>query len=156
LSFGKIATNGRDWEEIRVGECVEQKRVAAFRDVLAYLGAADDYNPLYLTENYAEQTEFGRLIVPPSLIVGWLTALISTRLPGPGSVIKEMNFAFSGVLHPEEEIDLKLEVIRKKEQERKVTLKAIALRGENVILTGECDVTPPKPLKPSYNLFDNF
>ncbi|MGA9173373.1 MAG: MaoC/PaaZ C-terminal domain-containing protein [Thermoactinomyces sp.] len=156
MDFGRIVTDGQSFDQIKIGECVEQKRAAALRDVLSYLGAADDYNPLYLTENYAGQTKFGRVIVPPGLIISWLTALISTRLPGPGSVIKEMKLNIPGVVHPNEEMELHLEVAGKMEKGKQVIVKAMARRGEQVILDGEFSVVPPEPLKPLHGLLDNF
>ncbi|MBA4541579.1 MULTISPECIES: MaoC/PaaZ C-terminal domain-containing protein [Thermoactinomyces] len=156
MDFGRILTDGQCFDQVQIGESVVQKRIVELRDVLGYLGIAGDFNPLYLTENYAGQTPFERVIVPPGLLVGWLTALVSTRLPGPGSVVREMKVNMPGVAHLDEEMELYLQVAGKIETEKRIIIEASARRGEKVILNCEFSVVPPEPLKPLQGLLDNF
>ena len=157
MDFGKLVTTGKGWNEIHVGDCIEVKRKVILRDIFAYLGAADDCNPIYLKESYAAQTRYRQVIVPSGLIVSWISALISSELPGPGSVVKEMRLSFPETFHPENEISFSLTVKDKNPADRKVTLQVLVTGDERTIAEGEIDVLPPQPLNPMMeNLFDNF
>ncbi|MBA4601606.1 FAS1-like dehydratase domain-containing protein [Thermoactinomyces mirandus] len=157
MDFGKITASGKDWSQIQAGDRVEVKRKVILRDIFAYLGAADDYNPIYLKESYAAQTGYGQVIVPAGLIVSWLSALISTELPGPGSVMKEMRISFPETFHPEKEIFLLLKVSHKCQTDKTITLQALVTGNQRTIAEGEIVVLPPQPLRPIFhNVFDNF
>ncbi len=157
MDFGKITAPGKYWSKIQLGDRVEVKKKVILRDIFAYLGAADDYNPIYLKESYAAQTRYGQVIVPAGLIVSWLSALISSQLPGPGSVVKEMRVTFPEAFHPEKEISFLLKVSHKCQTAKIITLQALVTGDGRTIAEGEIDVLPPQPLRPMFHdLFDNF
>lgn len=157
MDFGKITVPGKDWSQIQIGDRVEVKKKVILRDIFAYLGAADDYNPIYLKESYAAQTRYGQIIVPAGLIVSWLSALISSELPGSGSVVKEMRVTFPETFHPEREISLLLKVSHKCQTDKIITLQTLVTGDGRTIAEGEIDVLPPQPLRPMFrDIFDNF
>ncbi|MGA8943371.1 MAG: MaoC family dehydratase N-terminal domain-containing protein [Thermoactinomyces sp.] len=157
MDFGKIMNPGKDWSQIQVGDRVEVKRKVNLRDIFAYLGAADDCNPIYLKESFAAQTRYGQVIVPAGLIVSWLSSLVSSELPGPGSVIKEMRISFPKTFHPEKELSLLLKVNHKCQTGKIITLQALVTGDGRTIAEGEMDVLPPQPLRPMFHdIFDNF
>lgn len=157
MDFGKITAPGKDWSQIQIGDRLEVKKKVILRDIFAYLGAADDYNPIYLKESYAAQTRYGQVIVPAGLIVSWLSALISSGLPGPGSVVKEMRVTFPETFHPEREISLLLKVSHKCQTDKIITLQTLVTGDGRMIAEGEIDVLPPQPLRPMFHdIFDNF
>ncbi len=157
MDFGKITAAGKDWSQIQVGDRVEVKKKVILRDIFAYLGAANDYNPIYLKESYSEQTIYGQVIIPAGLIVSWLSALISSELPGPGSVVKEMRVTFPETFHPEKEISFLLKVSHKCQTDKIITLQVLVTGDGRTIAEGDIDVLPPQPLRPMFHdIFDNF
>lgn len=136
---------------------MEEAKTIGWRDVYLYLGLVDDHNPLFLQETYAERTEFERVVVPPNLLGAWLSKLVSMKLPGPGSLVKAMQLHFPHPLFVEEEVVLSLAVSRKLESEKQVTLRATGMSGSKMVVAGELEVCPPRPLKPLFkDAYENF
>jgi len=157
MDFGKTFQTGKEYTAIQIGDQLKEERKVNLRDMFAYLGAADDHNPLYLKEGYAAQTHFQKVIVPSGLLVSWLNTLVSMKMPGPGSVIKELRLSFPGVLHLEEAATFSLEVIEKRDENKIVTIQVSVGHGDKQIVEGEIDVIPPSPLKLLIdNIYDNF
>ncbi|MFC7442855.1 hypothetical protein [Laceyella putida] len=157
MSLKGLEPKGKTYESLSLGERIEETKTVQWRDVFLYLGLADDHNPLFSQGAYAERTEFERVIVPPNVLVNWLSALVSMKLPGPGSLVKGMRFHFPDPLFIEEEVVLSLEICRKLDHEKKITLLAKGMSGAKVVAEGELEVRPPRPLKPLFkDAYDNF
>lgn len=157
MALGKIPLSGKDWSSLKIGERWEETRTVTVRDIFLYLGLSDELNPLYLEENYVAQTEYKHLIVPSGLLVSWLSSLVSMRLPGPGSVVKELRLSFPHVLKQAETIKLSLELIHKSEEQQMVTFKANITQNGKLMAEGEVDVFPPRPLRSLLNdTYENF
>jgi phosphate acetyltransferase len=155
MILGNKRTAGKKWGELGVGERVEVTRTVADRDILLHLGVIDDTNPMYL---HSHDAEYGQLAVPPGLLVGWLTSLVSTRLPGPGSVIREQRLRFPRLSPHGATVTLSLELTEKHPEKKMVTVQAM-VRDEDgrPVVEGELLVSPPRPT-PSllHHALDNF
>jgi 3-hydroxybutyryl-CoA dehydratase len=157
VDFGQTLASGKDWNNLSVGDTAEESRKAELRDIFSYLGATDDRNPLYLKESYVALTEHGQVIVPSGLLAGWLSAIVSTRLPGPGSRVKELRLSFPHALKQGETVRIRLELVFKNDQEKTVTLRVQAEHDGQAVAEGEIEVIPPRPLKPILSdMYENF
>jgi phosphate acetyltransferase len=156
LDFGKLNATGIEWTELKIGDGVETERKVTPKDLFSYLGFSDDRNPLYYQESYAAQTEYKHVIVPPGLLAGWIAALVSAELPGPGSVVKEMKLSFPNALHLDESVRIRLTVLEKTENPRTLTLSVLVSHEDRPVTEGELVVTPPAPLRSFNDAFENF
>jgi len=155
MILGNKRTAGKKWDDLGVGDRLEVTRTVADRDILLHLGVMDDANPMYL---HSHDVEYGQLAVPPGLLAGWMTSLVSTRLPGPGSVIREQRLRFPRLLPHGAAVTLSLELTEKHVEKKMVTIKAM-VRDEDgrPVVEGEFLVSPPRPT-PSllHHALDNF
>lgn len=55
-------------------------------DIYSYAGISCDTNQLHLDEEYAKTTQFGKRIAHGMLPAGFISAVIGTKLPGPGTI----------------------------------------------------------------------
>jgi acyl dehydratase len=157
VDFGQTLASGKDWNQLVIGETVEVSRTAELRDIFSYLGATGDLNPLYLKESYVALTEHRQVIVPSGLLAGWLSALVSTQLPGPGSRIKDARLSFPHALKQGETVQIRLELTGKEEREKTVTLRVQVEHDGKTVVEGELEVIPPRQLKPILtDLYENF
>jgi 3-hydroxybutyryl-CoA dehydratase len=157
LRIRDMKSQGKTYETLLIGERIEESKTVERRDVFSYLGLADDLNPLFSQSVYAERTEFEQVVVPPSLLVNWFSALVSMKLPGPGSLVQSMQFDFPAPLFIQEEVVLKLEISDKLDHDKKVKLVAKGMSGDKIVAEGELLVCPPRPLKPLFkDAFENF
>lgn len=63
-------------------------------DVEAFAKITGDTNPVHLDEAYAAKTRFGRRIAHGMLAVSYLSALLGTKFPGPGTIYLSQSVSF--------------------------------------------------------------
>ncbi|MDR6226615.1 MaoC/PaaZ C-terminal domain-containing protein [Desmospora profundinema] len=158
MILGKKRETPREWEAVSVGETDEFLRRVEDRDVLLYLGVTEDTNPLFLQSVYAEQTPYGHVVVPPGLLLGWVTGRVSKRLPGPGSRVVGQRITFPEAARHSSAIRLRLKVIGKDDGRHQLTLEVI---GEDEdgrrVIDGELDVLGPPPTNRLFrDAYENF
>ncbi len=72
-----------------VGDAAELTRVASAGDVAEFVDSIGDRNPIHHDYAYAATTRFGKPIVPGRWTAGVVSAVLGTRLPGPGSTAED-------------------------------------------------------------------
>jgi len=76
-----------------------------------YLEAIDDFNPLYLDEDYAKKSPFGGRIVPPISMAIYTTVSnvikpLGQKTP-PGLIHAKQGFEFTGIVRPNDKLLIK-------------------------------------------------
>ena len=81
-------------DDLFIGESCEMCKVFTEQDVLTFSMLSLDKNPIHLDKKYAETSFFKRRIVHGFLSSSLISAIIGTKMPGPGSIYlhQEMNF----------------------------------------------------------------
>ncbi len=76
-------------------------------------GMADlvgDRNPIHLDADYAASTRFGKRIAHGALLVGFLSTLLGTELPGPGAIYLSQELSFLAPVFYDERIEVRVEL----------------------------------------------
>jgi 3-hydroxybutyryl-CoA dehydratase len=82
------------------------------------------------------------------LSAGFISAVIGTRLPGPGTVYMQQSLKFLAPVRIGDTITATVEVIEKIEEKKRVRLKTSCANQDGVaVLDGEALVSPPRPSK---------
>ncbi len=78
-----------------VGASASATHAVFTADVDGFAQLTDDSNPIHLDADYVATTRFGRRIAHGMLTAGYISAILDTRLPGPGSIYvsQTLNFA---------------------------------------------------------------
>ena len=123
---------------LKVGDRASLTRTITEEDIAAFARLTGDTNPLHLDEAYARTTRFGRRIAQGLLTAGLISALLGTRLPGPGAIYVEQHLRFTKPVYPGDTITAVAEVTAFQEDKGLVTLKTECFNQEGErVLTGE-------------------
>jgi 3-hydroxybutyryl-CoA dehydratase len=82
------------FEDLRIGQTASVGKTISEADILLYTAVSSDTNPLHLDAEYAATTRFGVRIAHGMLSAGLISAVLGTRLPGPGTVYVAQSLRF--------------------------------------------------------------
>lgn len=110
------------YDQIEVGQIEELSMLVSADKVEAYAHLVGDLNPVHLDEAFAAKTIFRRRIAHGLLPAGLISAVLGTRLPGPGAIYLSQDLEFKRPVYLEDSITAKVEVVEKYDQHKKVKL----------------------------------
>ena len=84
------------YEELKVGQSATSLRMVTERDIQLFGEATGDFNPLHFDEAYARKSLFRGRVAHGALSVGFMSAVMGTELPGPGSIFISASIQFKG------------------------------------------------------------
>ncbi len=136
---------GQTIQELAVGDAAELTREVTAEQIREYVGAVGDDNPIHSDPAFAATTRFGEIISPGMLTGGLISAVIGTRLPGPGTIYLSQNLRFLKPVHVGDTITARVEVTETLPDRNRLCLRTICLNQDGeVVLEGEAWVMPPK------------
>lgn len=134
---------GYSVEEMKVGQSASFAKTVTEADVAMFAGVTGDLNPAHVNQVYAEQTNFKGRVAHGILTAGFISAVLGTKLPGPGSIYLSQTLRF---LAPVRIGDTVVATVTVKEiftKKRRVVLDTVCRIGETVVLEGEATVMAP-------------
>lgn len=135
---------GKSINEIKVGDSAEFAKTISETDIYMFAGVTGDFNPAHINEAYAQNTFFKTRIAHGMLPAGFISAVLGTQLPGPGTIYLRQELSFMAPVRIGDTITTRVEVIELMEKKR-VKLKTTCTNQEGtVVLDGEAIVSPPK------------
>src|SRR5476651_1595261 len=81
-------------DELRPGMSASMERVVTERDIQLFGEATGDMNPVHFDEEFARKTVFRGRVAHGALSVGFISAVIGTRLPGAGTIFLSASIVF--------------------------------------------------------------
>jgi 3-hydroxybutyryl-CoA dehydratase len=81
-------------EDLAIGMQAELDKQVSEQDIQAFAGVTGDSNPVHLDEDYAAGTFFKGRIAHGMLSAGFISAVIGTRMPGPGAIYMSQTLTF--------------------------------------------------------------
>ena len=73
------------FEDLSVGMTERLSKTVASSDVVGFAEVTGDRNPIHLSEHFAAKTPFGTRIAHGLYTASLISAVLGTRLPGPGA-----------------------------------------------------------------------
>jgi 3-hydroxybutyryl-CoA dehydratase len=133
--------------DLNIGDRASFTKTISESDVYTYAGITGDLNPAHVNEEYARATQFGGRVAHGMLSVGLISAVLGTKLPGPGTIYLGQDVAFKKPVRIGDTITAEVEVVNKidKTKYTLVELKTICTNqtGE-VVIEGIAKVIPPQ------------
>jgi acyl dehydratase len=136
---------GRTIAELTAGERAEITRVVAPRDIGALVEAVGDFNPVHGDRAYAAGTPFEVPIAPGVYTAGLISAVIGTRLPGPGAIYLSQSLKFVKPVKAGDRITARVEIIEVIHARNRVRLQTVCVNQDgDEVLSGEAWVMPAR------------
>ncbi len=76
------------------GQTASLTRTVSEADVEAFAWVTGDANPVHLDEEHAARTRFGRRIAHGMLVGSYISALLGSEFPGPGTIYMSQTMKF--------------------------------------------------------------
>lgn len=132
------------YEDLSVGlREVMHKQVDA-SDVVGFAEVSGDRNPIHLSEHFAAKTPFGGRIAHGLYTASLISAVLGTRLPGPGAVYLSQTLNFHAPVRIGDTVEVVVEVIELIDKGRRARLHCECSVDGTVVLDGEATVKVPK------------
>jgi 3-hydroxybutyryl-CoA dehydratase len=131
------------FEDLRVGMRETLLKSVMDTDVVGFARLSGDDNPIHLCDTYAAGSRFGERIAHGLYTASLISAVLGTRLPGPGAVYRSQTLHFHAPVRIGEVVTVTVEVVELMPQGRKVRLACEASVDGHVVLDGEALVSVP-------------
>ncbi len=138
---------GKTIDELELGQSARFSKTISESDVYLYAGITGDFNPAHINQAYAENTGFKTRIAHGMLTAGFISNLLGTQLPGPGSIYLQQTLNFKAPVVIGDTVTATVEVIEILTEKKRVRLKTVCTNQEGtVVLDGEAFVSPPRKM----------
>jgi 3-hydroxybutyryl-CoA dehydratase len=135
------------FEDLHMGMRETLMKTVMDSDVVGFARLSGDDNPIHICDVYASHTKFGQRIAHGLYTASLISAVLGTRLPGPGAVYLSQTLNFHAPVKIGDVVTVIVEVVELTAAGRRVRLACEALVDGAVVLDGEAVVSvPPRPV----------
>jgi acyl dehydratase len=143
---------GLTMEDVAVGDVAEVTYTVTAETIREFVTASGDDNPIHSDAAFAAGTRFGRVIAPGMLTGSFVSSVIGTRLPGPGTIYLSQSFRFLRPVYVEDRVTVRVEVAERVPERNRLRLRTTCVNQDGEpLLEGEAWVLP-SPTRIEYAL----
>jgi 3-hydroxybutyryl-CoA dehydratase len=131
------------FEDLRIGMRESYRKEVKSSDVVGFAEISGDRNPIHLSEHFAAKTPFGGRIAHGLYTASLISAVIGTRLPGPGAIYMSQTLRFLAPVRIGDVVEASVEIVELSEKGNRAKLACQCKVGEAIVLEGEALVKIP-------------
>jgi len=131
-------------EDLSLGQSAEVAHTVTDGDIRAFAAVSGDNNPVHLDEAYAAATPFKTRIAHGMLSAGYISAVLGTRLPGPGAIYISQTMSFKRPVRIGDEVITRATVSAIDAERARVTLATVCEVAGKPVVEGEAVVMVPR------------
>ena len=125
------------FEDLSLGLSESYEKEVKSSDVVGFAEITGDRNPIHLSEHFAAKTPFGGRIAHGLYTASLISAVIGTRLPGPGAIYMSQTLNFKAPVKIGDIVRASVEVVELVEKGHRVKLICRCQVGDTLVLEGE-------------------
>jgi 3-hydroxybutyryl-CoA dehydratase len=125
------------FEDLALGQQASLMRTVMDSDLHLFAEVSGDMNPIHISETFAAQTKFGQRIAHGMFTASLVSALLGTRLPGPGAVYLSQTIQFLAPVRIGDVVSANVEVVELVPERRRARLFCECICDGKVVLEGE-------------------
>jgi 3-hydroxybutyryl-CoA dehydratase len=131
------------FEDLAVGMTETFSKTVSSSDVIGFAEVTGDRNPIHLSEHFAAKTTFGTRIAHGLYTASLISAVLGTRLPGPGAIYISQSLNFRAPVKIGDTVQVMVAVAELVPDRRRARLTCICKVGDEIVLDGEALVKVP-------------
>lgn len=138
-----------DFEDLSIGlvETLEKKIESS--DVVGFAEVTGDRNPIHLSEHFAARTPFGGRIAHGLYTASLISAVLGTRLPGPGAIYISQTLNFRAPVRIGDTVKVEVTVAELIPEKHRARLHCTCTVDKDTVLEGEAWVKVPSRIRPA-------
>ena len=136
-------TDSARFEDLAIGQTASLGKTITEADILLFAAVSTDTNPVHINAEVAKASIFGERIAHGMLSAGLISAVLGTRLPGPGSIYMGQTLRFRGPVKIGATVTATVEITALNAEKKRATLKTICTVDGEVVIEGEALVQVP-------------
>lgn len=134
---------GHYFEDLKVGMTDVYSRTITESDIVLFCGISGDTNPLHLNKEYAARTRFRGVIAHGMLPASLISAVLGTKLPGPGAIYVSQNCRFRAPVRAGDTVVARATVTELVPEKHHARLETTCRVGGKIVIDGEATLLVP-------------
>jgi 3-hydroxybutyryl-CoA dehydratase len=132
------AAPGDRLDELEIGAAAEFSKTVTEADVVLFAGITGDFNPVHVDARAAAESRFGGRIAHGMLSAAFISTVLGTRLPGPGTIYLSQTLRFTAPVRIGDTVTARVEVTEVLPAKRRVRLATTCRTHEGTtVVEGE-------------------
>jgi 3-hydroxybutyryl-CoA dehydratase len=136
-------SDGLCFEDLRPGDRASTGKTITEADILLYAAVSTDTNPVHLDANAAAHSLFRERVAHGMLSAGLISAVLGTKLPGPGTIYVSQTLRFCAPVRIGDTVIATVEVTALDIERKRATLRTVCSVAGTPVIEGEAVVIPP-------------
>jgi len=124
-------------EDLSVGMSASYAKTVTEADVILFAGISGDDNPVHINEEFAAETMFKGRIAHGMFSAALISAVLGTRLPGPGCIYISQEMKFKAPVRIGDTVTATATVKEVNTERRRVILETVCTVKGKMVLDGE-------------------
>lgn len=134
--------DGFAFDQLLVGQTASLGKTITEADILMFGAISLDTNPVHFNAEAAAQSPFKMRIAHGMLSAGLISAVMGTKLPGPGTIYLDQTLQFRRPVKIGDTVTATAEITALDPVKKHATLKTTCTVDGKVVITGEATVMP--------------
>jgi len=142
-----VERSGRENMVPKKGETATLVKTVTQGDIEQFAELVGDRNPVHVNPDFAKKTRFGRPIAHGMWGLSLVSAVLGTKLPGPGTIYLSQTVQFKAPVFAGDTLTAKVKVLEVRQDKPIVKLETtcenqkgeLILTGESVVLVEDVD-----------------
>lgn len=131
------------FEDLSVGMTETLRKTVNSDDVVGFAAVTGDRNPIHLSEHFAAKTPFGTRIAHGLYTASLISAVLGTRLPGPGAIYISQTLNFRAPVKIGDTVEVVVTVAELVPAKFRARLTCACSVASETVLDGEAWVKVP-------------
>ena len=124
-------------EDLTVGMTSVYAKTVTEADIVMFAGISGDTNPVHLDAHFADQTPFKGRIAHGMLSASFISAVLGTRLPGPGCIYLSQSLKFRAPVKAGDTVTARVTIRDIAADKKRIVVDTVCTVDEKVVIEGE-------------------